>query len=83
MAGDLTAEQQAQPLEPFLSHPEAGDGFLLGQLDRRLRGSQSTHAISVAETRCVRPPPVRENRIVTFVDDLLWRGLIQDSTDAG
>jgi tyrosyl-tRNA synthetase len=36
--------------------------------------------MSLAETRCVRPRPVRENRIVTLVDDLLWRGLIQDST---
>ncbi|MBL7262276.1 tyrosine--tRNA ligase [Actinoplanes sp. LDG1-01] len=34
-----------------------------------------------AQTRCPARPGVRDNRRVTLVDDLTWRGLIQDSTD--
>lgn len=33
------------------------------------------------ETRCRRGRGVRDNRLVTLLDDLTWRGLIQDSTD--
>jgi tyrosyl-tRNA synthetase len=37
--------------------------------------------IRIVETRCRRRSAVRHNLLVTLLDDLTWRGLIQDSTD--